>query len=752
MKTEVLAPVGNIDALKSAVYYGADAVYFGLSEFNARMKADNFNLDNLSEWVDFCHLHGVKVYITLNTLVKNSELNKLAHFIYQATTCNVDAFIVADIATITLCKKICSFIPLHFSTQFGVHNLEGAIRAKKLGASRVILSRETPLDEIKRIIKNAGIEVEVFVHGAMCVSFSGNCYLSSFIDGNSGNRGRCKQPCRLKYCSSLSKKDEYYLSMKDLCLIDRVKELSDLGVASVKIEGRLKSAEYVASTVVAYKNALNGVLAKKDVQNMQSTYSRVATTKGYLDGEKYDIISSDIQNNVGLTIGKTVKSEKLKNGLNKITFSSNKVLSKGDGIKITYNGKEICGAELSSSVKEKEGYVVYVSKNAPIGSTVSLTFNSNILNELPQKRLNVKFDLKEIEVAKYCLNVVDENGTTASVEFCSDKNTVRQNADGKTSARNVLSKGLDPFVVSDIKVEFSSNTFLPNSILNNARKECRDLLAEQILEKYKKSSPVKFDNLLIDNTNEIKIENRVAVIIDKFDDLTSEVLSVADDLIYMPNDYNNLDDRVFEFGKIKKLYLGLPVVSFEKDIKVFYKTIHSYNTLLSGIYGNGQYCVEIAKKFNLEIFAGVGLNIFNHLSSNEYDKFVYSIELNKNEILSSNRLGYIYAYGSPELMSFAHCPNYANKNNCANCSFDKGDIRYSNKMDELVIKRIKIHNCYFTMHDNKKICLFDLLNNKDCNILLDLRFCDDINGVIDCYNKSLSIPDTTYGHYLKGVL
>ena len=326
MKTEILAPAGNIDSLKAAVLYGADAVYFGLSDFNARIKADNFSFDNLGEWVDFCHLYGVKVYITLNTIVKNNELNKLKEFIYKATTCNVDAFIVTDIATITLCKKICPNIPLHFSTQFGVHNLEGAIRAKKLGASRVILSRETPLSEIKRIISGVDIEVEAFVHGAMCVSFSGNCYLSSFLDRNSGNRGRCKQPCRLKCSSSITDENGYYLSMKDLCLIDRVKELADIGVVSLKIEGRLKSAEYVASSVVAYKNALLGKKNKADLDNLKSTYSRVSTNNGYLDGTKCDIITSLIQNNTGLEIGRVCKTERLKNGLNKIYFSSRKLL------------------------------------------------------------------------------------------------------------------------------------------------------------------------------------------------------------------------------------------------------------------------------------------------------------------------------------------------------------------------------------------------------------------------------------------
>ena len=356
-KIEILAPAGNIDSLKAAVLHGADAVYFGLSEFNARIKADNFTFENLGEWVDFCHFYDVKVYLTLNIMIKENELDRLALYIRQAVLCNIDAFIVTDLATVKLCKEIAPSVPMHFSTQFGVHNLEGAIQAKKLGATRVILSRETTLAEIERIKEGVDIEIEAFVHGALCVGFSGNCYLSSMIDGNSGNRGLCKQPCRRLYESSVTDKEGYYLSTNDLCLINNLDSLKKCGVTSFKIEGRLKSAEYVASAVYAYKKALVNDLKREDVDRIKSSYARTFTEEGYLFGKNFDIINTKLQNSAGLEIGKVVKIEQLKNGLKKIYFSSNKKLQKGTGLKFIYIKKELGGSTLSSSNLEKGNYV-----------------------------------------------------------------------------------------------------------------------------------------------------------------------------------------------------------------------------------------------------------------------------------------------------------------------------------------------------------------------------------------------------------
>lgn len=235
---EVLAPIGSIGSLKAAIYSGADAVYLGLDLFNARIKADNFNKDNIAQWVDYCHLFNVKVYITFNTNIKESEREIFAQYVDIAAKANVDAFIVTDLGCLDILKRY--DVPLHGSTQIGVHNLAGAKVLEELGFTRVVLARETLSSDIRKIKENTNLEIEHFVHGALCVCFSGSCLMSSMMSGDSGNRGRCNQPCRLKYKSSISDKNAYLLSPKDQCLIDKVQELAELGVDSLKIEGRLK--------------------------------------------------------------------------------------------------------------------------------------------------------------------------------------------------------------------------------------------------------------------------------------------------------------------------------------------------------------------------------------------------------------------------------------------------------------------------------------------------------------------------------
>ncbi|MDE5616860.1 MAG: U32 family peptidase, partial [Clostridia bacterium] len=280
---EVLAPIGSIQALKSAIYAGADAVYLGLDLFNARIKAGNFTKDNIRQYVELCHLFGVKVYVTFNTSVKNSEMDIFAQNVDIEAKAKVDAFIVTDLGALNIFKKY--DIPLHGSTQIGVHNLAGAKVLEDLGFTRVVLARETLIDDIKKIKQNTALEIEYFVHGALCVCFSGACLMSSMMSGDSGNRGRCNQPCRLKYSSTYNSEEKYYLSPKDQCLIDKIEELYCAGVDSLKIEGRLKQPHYVGNVVAQYRKAADNVLLSKnekiDYSSLKRAYNRGNFTLGY---------------------------------------------------------------------------------------------------------------------------------------------------------------------------------------------------------------------------------------------------------------------------------------------------------------------------------------------------------------------------------------------------------------------------------------------------------------------------------------
>lgn len=281
-KPEILAPAGGAEQLIAAVRCGANAVYLGAGNFNARRNAENFTFDNLTEAVKYCHLRNVKVYVTLNTLIFDKELPSLYQTVTQIAKSGADAVIVQDFATVRAVKEICPEMPLHASTQMAVHNISGAKLLEQLGFSRIVLARELSFDEIKSIKAAVNTEIEIFVHGAHCMSASGNCYLSAMLGERSGNRGLCAQGCRLNWKSASGR--EYALSLKDMSYLDSANELTKAGIDSFKIEGRMKRPEYVAAAVSALKKAVNGEIYDK--RTLQSVFSRSGFTDGYLKGKR----------------------------------------------------------------------------------------------------------------------------------------------------------------------------------------------------------------------------------------------------------------------------------------------------------------------------------------------------------------------------------------------------------------------------------------------------------------------------------
>ena len=282
---ELLAPAGSLEALRAAVQNGANAVYLGCGTFNARQSAKNFTIQSLAEAVKYCHVRGVAVHLTLNTLVSDKETDDCIKLIRAAAECGVDAFIVQDLGVVQLCRRIAPSVAVHGSTQMTVHSLPGVLLCAAWGLTRVVLSRELNRDEIRYICKNAPIEIEVFGHGALCMSYSGQCYLSAAIGGRSGNRGRCAQPCRQCYGYS-RRENRYPLSLKDNCVVQHLKELEEMGVTSLKLEGRMKRPEYVAVVTGVYRQALDtGKVTKPMMDSLLAAFNRQGFTDGYYKGE-----------------------------------------------------------------------------------------------------------------------------------------------------------------------------------------------------------------------------------------------------------------------------------------------------------------------------------------------------------------------------------------------------------------------------------------------------------------------------------
>lgn len=296
---ELLAPAGGPDSIEAAVRCGADAVYLGGESFSARANAKNFSYEDLCNAVEYCHLHNVKVHQAINTVMFDSEAEQLVKTAVMSAKAGVDAFIVQDIGAAMLIKKAVPDMPLHASTQMSVHTKEGALFAKKLGFSRVVIARELSLEQIRDIC-SVNIEVEAFVHGALCMCVSGQCYMSAMIGSRSANRGLCAQACRLPF-SAIDGQDRYDLSLKDMSLVTHISDMLSAGVCSLKIEGRMKRAEYVAAAVTACRQAIDGLFP--DMESLRAVFSRSGFTDGYLTGkigadmfgtrQKEDVVSAE---------------------------------------------------------------------------------------------------------------------------------------------------------------------------------------------------------------------------------------------------------------------------------------------------------------------------------------------------------------------------------------------------------------------------------------------------------------------------
>ncbi len=283
MKTEILAPAGSMESVIAAVRSGADAVYLGTKSFNARRNADNFDGDSLKNAVDYCHKHGVKVHLTLNTLISDGELDDAQEAVRLACEAGVDAIIVQDLGLADIIRRCAPDMPMHASTQMSVQTPAGLKKLKKLGFTRAVLPRELSREEIRKLCENSPIELECFVHGALCMCVSGQCYFSAMLGSRSGNRGACAQPCRLPFGAPYGTGHD--LSLKDLSLVDYIREMSEMGVCSFKIEGRMKRPEYVAAAVRACKNSVDGITDNELRNDLRSVFSRSGFTDGYYKNE-----------------------------------------------------------------------------------------------------------------------------------------------------------------------------------------------------------------------------------------------------------------------------------------------------------------------------------------------------------------------------------------------------------------------------------------------------------------------------------
>ena len=760
-KHEILAPAGDKDSLITAINNNADAVYLGLDDFNARVKAENFSKDNIGEIVRYAHLFGVKVYVTINILIKENEYPSLIEVIKACVKAKVDAYIIQDLGVARLIRECFKGAVLHASTQMGVSSLRGALVLQKEGFTRVVLARETKESEIRLIKEHTSLEIEYFVHGALCVSYSGNCYLSSFNHLQSGNRGRCLQLCRLKYGCSASKKG-YLLSARDLCLLEQMERLIDAGVTSFKIEGRLKREGYVGLVTSTYASLLDAIKNKKEFNipnaknDLKEAFCRGDFSySAYLDkGVPSSIIETKYQNHTGVKVGKVIEVRKFKDIFQIDVFSSHQI-RQGDGLKFFTHGQEVGSLGVGNvEIIGNKKYRLYSKNKVDINSDVHLILNE----EKEEKILNtIRRIPLEVNVKAYLDQPLEISLKYNEQEISARSDYILPKAKSKSISKQDLLRNIDkfdkePFFIKEFECDID-DVFVPLSVINDTRRKAVSLIKEKIISFEEKNINVRIDesaiaNFLQNKEVSFKEDKRIIIIdnnvdiasIKKIDDFSSYIVFISD------NTFNakHLCKRIEELKKEHVSHIGInvPLIVEESDYKELDKVVEKYPYiyLLASNIGVLSYIDK-----GIKVIASCYLNIISSYAKASYyhlgvSGVMMSLETSKN-ILDINKDTYYYSLGYNTLMNFAHCPYKTVYNNeCSSCRFDD-KLKYQDEKNTYTMRRISSSTCHFEMLSSYLLNTLFKTKNKICVDLRGLHE-DEIMRVIESLNTSSSLQIT----------
>jgi len=800
-KIELLAPVGNMESLYAAVRNGADAVYLGGKLFNARIYASNFDLEKLKEAVLYAHLHGVSVYVTANILVDDAEMNDVIDYIKYLYDINVDAVIIQDIGLSNIVRKIFSELHIHGSTQMTINNLQGVKFLEGLGFTRVVLARETPIEEIEQINKNSSIELENFIHGALCMSYSGQCLMSSLIGGRSGNRGACAGPCRMAYSvvdeeGKLLKgwDKKYVLSPMDLNSLENIEKIIDAGITSLKIEGRMKRPEYVATVVSAYRKAIDyscSSLSELDKRNVEQIFNR-GFTKGLAFGDfGSTFVSKDRPDNRGVYIGKVIKVEK-----NYVSILLDGEINENDGLEFQLANGEYKG--FKSPVNGKNGETVRFNKigNVLKDSKVYKTSSEKLLREarlsyesLEKFPIDIEIVVKIGERPKIKLRykdiIVEATGETyveKGIKIALTKEKIHEQ----------ISKLGDTFYYANkCSVSLDDNAYLPLSVLNQLRRDVIDKLNEKIRNSSHRKpindevfNQLKFEVFKSKRGNK-KSYKKLSISVESLEQFNQLDLNKLD-RIYL-GFYDNLYEVVNKIkSKDKEVYISTGRVLYQKDLDELRNYISPISQLVDGIsvsnLGSLKY---FSDSFDLKIHCDTGLNLFNSfsikfLNNLGISSFTLSPELNLQQIkkitekVEGNIEGIVYGY-LPVVIT-GNCPMAIVKGckddrNCKACKFSKG---YGLKDRKDFIFETQRKNGYSVIYNSVPIFVLDSIDkifaaginmarldftneikdiSKIQSVLYD--YINNLKGYNDLLNfieEFKSQNNITNGHYFRGVL
>ena len=691
---EVLAPAGSMDCLKAAILNGADAVYLGGEMFGARAYAGNFTREELCEAIDYAHLFGVRVFLTINTLVKEKELGVLVEFLKPYYEQGLDAVIIQDLGVLAVVREHFPDLEIHASTQMTITGIYGARMAKRMGAKRVVPARELSLEEIKEIKEDTGLDMECFVHGALCYCYSGQCFMSSMLGGRSGNRGRCAGTCRLPFSlkeqkNNKNNKNPYPLSLKDLCTIEQLPEILDHGVDSLKIEGRMKGPRYVGEVTRIYRKYVDLYLSQKPYQveeNDKKILMELFNRGGFTDGyyTQYhgkQMMSMKRPNHQGIFVGKI---KNIKKGT--LSFTAMEDIQKGDILEISISSSE--KVELTSPSVWKAGSFVVLNgqkmKKLHPGMEIYRTKNQALTEQIDK---NLKQKMKENLKGKIILRIgecaklwVNDGVESVLTEGAVIEKAQKQSATKEQIQKQLSKTGETHYQFENLQIEMDENIFVPGSVMKKLRREAFAALDQKKVEKYRRVYQNSVYEEEKENKTSYQSEPEFTVSLEDIR-LLPNILKVSEiQNIYLPwmeiKQLKNPKDVLNRIKKAgKKCYLMLPQIARKRQMQEMQeqKTFlfsEDFDGLIVRNFEEFFWLVQdgYEKKLVLDYM----LYHYNKRAVKEYMRMykgkiytTYSVECNRQELVDLDLPNAdLLFYGHLPLMVSAQCI----KNNLQSCN------------------------------------------------------------------------------------
>ena len=784
---EVLAPAGSYESLKAAIAAGADAVYIGGTRFGARAYADNLELEKMLEVIDYVHLHGRKIYMTVNTLLKEQELKEeLYDYLLPYYLHGLDAVIVQDLGVLKYVKEYFPDLPIHASTQMTVNDVLGARFLEGLGVERVVTSREMHIDEIRDISKQTNLEIESFVHGALCYCYSGQCLYSSLIGGRSGNRGQCAQPCRLPYKMNGERKAQYFMSLKDICTLEYIPEILEAGITSLKIEGRMKKPEYVAGVTAMYRKYVDLYLEKgkadykvdpKDKEMLLDLYNRGGSHGGYYHTRNgKEMVSIERPNHAGVPALKILKV----NG-KMITAKTLVEIHAGDVIEMpdqkenyTFANPSKEGQTISFTTHQKQ----FIQKDMVLNRTRNEQLIEMIRNTIIQRKVkekvNGKLVLSTEEPAKLELYYKEKQIVVYGEKADAALN---QPMDSSRIEKQMRKTGNTEFEFDNLDISLHGNIFVPMQNLNELRRNGLEKLQQEILADYRRDIRREKDYFKISSMSSEK-QLKFSVYLEEYEQLKEVLQHSCVQRIYMDA---NAVSKVWQSEQLatvvqmahdeeKELYLAFPHIFRSYTIRKFRDCFEKIKN--SGIDGILVRNIESYQFLMDQGFTGKIVIDHNLYEFNSYAKSFWNeqgveahtaaLELNYRELqdvgLENSEL---IIYGYLPMMVSAQCI----RKTTAGCSHEKGRLTFSDRYQKVFTVKNHCDYCYNVIYNTAPLVLLDQqseiqdLNPRALRLHFTIEDAKQVREVLELFEKvfmrgnnvSEYDKDFTRGHFKRGI-